>query len=61
MSSTISSFMVKNELDGLLGMYDESLADPSLSTANIHVQLAFTIANIRSEYSRRIRKPKFRY
>ncbi len=50
MSCPVSPVLVRNALNGLRDMYDDSLSDPTLSSANIHVQLAFTIASIRSEY-----------
>ncbi|MHC1590868.1 MAG: hypothetical protein ACXQS8_02180 [Candidatus Helarchaeales archaeon] len=51
MSVTISPGVVRSTLDGLRDMYDNCLTDPELISANIHVQLAFTIASIRSEYA----------
>ena len=50
MAAMLSPSIVKNELVGLLEMYDASLQDPSLRGANIHIHLAFAIADIRSKY-----------
>lgn len=47
--SRIDNGTMKNELNGLLEMYEASLNDELLSSANIHVQLAFAIADLRDQ------------
>lgn len=58
MAISVSPKIVKHELDGLQDMYNDCLGDSELLKANVHVQLAFTIANIRSDYANTTPKPK---